>query len=244
MVDGLHPGSLDEGAVPQEDGLGETGGAGGIVDGGLILVVNEDLGGHAGAVGRGPVVVLGEGGAAVPHEEEEPLPAQVVGDVLHPADELGSEEEHVGVGQLHAVVDLLRRVAEVQGNGHRPRLQNAEVDGQPLQAVHQQDGHLLALPDAPAPEQIGHPVGLLVKDRPGDLPAVGGGGGGLDEGVLLPGHPLLLMDLGVDLHQGDLVPVELAVALQQVGNGHVGTFLSTAAGPPVVFPFNPLKYHS
>ena len=157
---------------------------------------------------------MAEGGAGVPHEEQQHLGGDLGDDVLHPADELRPEEQHVHVRLLQAVVDLVGGVAEVQGDGHRPGLQDAEVDGQPLQAVHQQDGHLLALLNAPAQEQVGHPVGLLVKDRPGDLPPVGGGGGGLDEGVLLPGHPPGLLYLGVDLHQGDLVAIELAVALQ------------------------------
>ena len=74
--------------------------------------------------------------------------------------------------------------------------------------------------DAPADQQVRHPVGFLVKDGPGDLPAVGGGGGGLDQFVFLPGDPLLLPDLRVDLHQGGLIAVELAVALQQIGDGH------------------------
>lgn len=53
VVDGLHPGGLGQGVVLEQDGLGEAGGAGGVVDGGLILVVDEHLWGHAGAVGGG-----------------------------------------------------------------------------------------------------------------------------------------------------------------------------------------------
>ena len=45
-------------------------------------------------------------------------------------------------------------------------------------------------------------------------------------GVFLPGHSLPLMDFGLDLHQGGLVAVELAVALQQIrGGGPWGCFL-------------------
>ena len=164
VVDGLHPGGLGQGVVLEQDGLGEAGGAGGVVDGGLILVVDEHLWGHAGAVGGGPVIVLGEGRAGVPHEEEEHLLGDLGHDGLHTADELRAEEQHVHVGQLEAVVDLVGGIAEVQRHRDGPRLQDAEVDGQPLQAVHQQDGHLLPLPDAPAQEHIGHPVGLLIKD--------------------------------------------------------------------------------
>ena len=121
VVDGLHPGGLEQGLVLEQNGLGEAGGAGGVVDGGLVLVVDEHLGGHAGAVGGGPVVVLGKGGAGLPHEEEQQLPGQVGRDVLHPADELRAEEQHIHVGQLQAVVDLLGGVAEVQRARRRPR---------------------------------------------------------------------------------------------------------------------------
>ena len=232
VVDGLHPGGLEQALVPQQNGLGEAGGAGGVVDGRVVLVVHQHLGGGGGAVGGGPVVVLGEGGAGVPHEEQQHLAGDLGDDVLHPADELGTEEQHVHVRLFQAVVDLLGGISEVQGDGHRPRLQNSKVDGQPLQAVHQQNGHLLALLNPPAQQQVGHPVGLLVKDGPGDLPAVGGGGGGLNEGVLLPGDPLGLLHLGVDLHQGDLIPVELAVALQQIGDRHLMSVLSQGGRAP------------
>ena len=68
VVDGLHAGGLEQGPVLEQNGLGEAGGAGGVVDGGLVLVVNENLRGHAGAVGGGPVIVLGKGGAGLAHE--------------------------------------------------------------------------------------------------------------------------------------------------------------------------------
>ena len=66
VVDGLHPGRLHQGGVFEEDGLGEAGGAGGVVNRGLVLVVHQHLGGAAGAVGGGAEVVLGEGGAVAP----------------------------------------------------------------------------------------------------------------------------------------------------------------------------------
>ena len=41
VVDGLHPGGLEQGLVLEEDGLGEAGGAGGVVDGRVILILDE-----------------------------------------------------------------------------------------------------------------------------------------------------------------------------------------------------------
>ena len=43
VVDGLHPGGLEQGLVLEEDGLGEAGGAGGVVDGRVILILDEHL---------------------------------------------------------------------------------------------------------------------------------------------------------------------------------------------------------
>ena len=221
VVDGLHPSGLEQGLVLEEDGLGEAGGAGGVVDGRVILILDEHLRGLTGAVGGGGVVVLGKGGAVLSHKEEQAAPGQGGRHVLHPADELRAEEEHIHVGQLDAVLDLLGSVAEVQRDGDGSGLQNAEIDGQPLQAVHQQDSHLVPLLHPAGEEHVGHPVGLLVEDAPGDLPAVGDGGCGLDELIFLPRDPVLFLDLRVDLHQGGLAAVELVIALQQVGNGHL-----------------------
>ena len=120
VVDGLHPGRLHQGCVPEQDGLGEAGGARGVVDGRLVLVVHQHLGGAAGAVGGGPQVVLGKGGTVLPHEEQQHLLCDLGHNGLHPGGELGAEKEHVGVGQLQAVVNLVGGVAEVQGDRHRP----------------------------------------------------------------------------------------------------------------------------
>ena len=73
VVDGLHAGGLEQGRVLEQNGLGEAGGTGGVVDGGLVLVVHQHLGGGGGAVGGGPVIVLGKGGAGVPHEKQQQL---------------------------------------------------------------------------------------------------------------------------------------------------------------------------
>ncbi len=117
----------------------------------------------------------------------------MVHDRLHPAHELRSEDQGPRVGQLEAVLDLLRRVAEVQRDGDGPGLEDAEVDGQPLQAVHQEDGHLVALADAAAEQQVGEPVGGLVELAPRHLPAGEVEGIGLHELVLAPGDLALLV---------------------------------------------------
>ena len=122
MVDRLHAGGVEEGGVAQQNGLGEAGGARGVVDCPFVLVIHQHLGGGGGAVGGGPVVVLGKGGTGLPHKEEQHLGGDLGDDVLHPADKLRAEEEHVHVRLFQAVVDLLGGVAEVQRDSHRPRL--------------------------------------------------------------------------------------------------------------------------
>ena len=95
---GFHAGGLQKGGVIQQNGLGEAGGAGGIIDGGVVGVLNEYLGGGGGAVGHQLIVAFREGGLVVAHEEQVHFPADLGEDVLHPADEFRAEEQHVGVG--------------------------------------------------------------------------------------------------------------------------------------------------
>ena len=58
------------------------------------------------------------------------------------------------------ITDFLEGVPEVQGHRDAPRLQDAEVHRQPLQAVHHQDAHLAPPLHAPAEEQVGEAVGV------------------------------------------------------------------------------------
>ena len=157
-------------------------------------------------------------------------------DGLHPADELGTEDQGVGLGQLEAVLDLVGRVAVVHGNGDGARLEDAEVDGQPLDAVHQQDGDLVALADAAREEQVGEPVGRLVELPPGDLPAGGLHGFGLHELVLAPGDLARLAQFGIELHETDLVPVQRSVTRDEIGDQH--------GGPPSRVRFRGVDYSS
>ena len=92
----------------------------------------------------------------------------------------------------------------IAGNTDGARLQNTKIDGQSLQAVHHQDADLLNLADSETQQQVGHAVGVFVENRPGDFAAMGYGGGGLNQLILLPGHALGLPKLGVDCDKGNL----------------------------------------
>ena len=131
----LHLRRLGEAAVFVEDGLGEAGGAGGKIDGPVVIVGDEDLGGRGGAVRHQLPVALGKGGAVVPHVNQQAAVAELVRNGLDAADKLRAEQQHLHLRQVRAVLDLLRRVAEVEGHSNGPGFQNTEIDGQPFQAV-------------------------------------------------------------------------------------------------------------
>ena len=121
---------------------------------------------------------------------------------------------------MHAVVDFIRCIAEIERHGQRACLEDTKVYGQPFQTVHQQDGHLFALAKPPAEQQIGKAVGVLVKLPPGNLPPVAGRVGRLDQFIFLPGDAALLRVLGIDLYQRCILAKLAGIAAQQIGNGH------------------------
>ena len=201
----LHLGRLREAVVLEDDGLREAGRARGEVDGRVIVEADLDARGARRAVGDEGVVGLGEGRAVAAHVEAHPDLRHPLGDVLHAAGELGPEDEDGGVGEVEAVADLIGRVAVVEGDGHRAGAEDAEVDGEPLQAVHEEDGDLVALPHVPREEEVGEAVRLLVELRPRHLAAEGLDGARLDERILLPRRVAGFEFLRVDFDQGDLV---------------------------------------
>ena len=141
-------------------------------------------------------------------------------DALDTANELRAEDQHLDLCQVGAVLDLISGVTEVEGNGDGTGLQDTEVDGEPLQTVIHEDGNLVALLHATGDEHVGKAVGLLVEDVPGDLTAVGLVAGGLDQIIFLPGHPAVLRDLRVELHQSNFVAIELYITFQKINDRH------------------------
>ena len=226
MVLLLHLRSLGQTPVLMEDGLGEAGGAGGEIDRAIVVVGDEDLGRRRGAIGRQLAITLGKGGAVVPYVDEQTALAELGLDALNTANELRAKDQNLNLGQVGAVLDLIGGIAEVEGDRQSARLQNAEVDGEPLQAVIHQNGNLVTLLHAPGNEHVGKTVGLLIEHIPGNLPSVGLVSGRLDQIILLPGHPAGLLDLRVQLNQSHFIAIELDVAFQKIDNRHVGTVLS------------------
>ena len=224
----LGAGGGHEGAVIVEDGLGEARGTRGEVDSGVVLVADLHGGGDGGAVVHHLIVQGSVGGALVllAHEEEIGDARQLGKDGIHTLHELGAEDQHPRVGQIEAVLDLVGGVAVVHGHHDGTCLQHAEVDGKPLQAVHEQDSHLVPPLDTAGEQEVGEAVGADVEIPPGHLAAVSLTLGGLDQIIFPPGGALLGLIGGVDLHQSDLVGVESCVFFQVFGNGHGGPSFS------------------
>ena len=217
----LHLRRLREAAVMMQDGLGKARRAAREVDGGVLVFRKRDHGVRTRAVGGELAVVLREGRAVLAHVEQQAMRLDGRDDLLDAPGELRAEDEDVDVGLVHAVLDFGRGVAEVERHDRGAAFEDAEVDGQPLEAVHEQDGDLVALLDATRDEQVGKAVALLVEDAPSDLAPVGLGLGALDEVVVAPGDVLGLADLRVDFDEGYLVAVCSCIAAQKIDNRHV-----------------------
>ena len=186
----------------------------------MILLVQGDGRMGGGAEAGEPDAVLGVAGAILADVEAHADTGDLILNGIHTADEFGAEDQHLHIRQLQAILDLVGGVTEIHGHGDAAGLEDAEIDGQPLQAVHQQDGDLGALLQTAAQQKVCKPVCPAVKILPAQLPAVGGIGGALDQVEVPPGHGLVPLLGGVDLHQGALAAVESGVSFQKVSNNH------------------------
>ena len=211
---------MHEAVVLQDDGLREARGAGTEVDGGLVVVVQRNGRRTRRAVPDHAAEALREGRAVVPDIEAQAHARHAVRNRLDAARELGPEHERVGVGEFEAVLDFVRRIAEIQGNRETARLQDAEVDRQPLQAVHQQNSDLVALLETAAEQEVGEPVRLHVELAPRDFTAEGIQRARFDEGVLAPGRLAVLKLLRIDFDQGDVVRPLLGVPFKDFRDLH------------------------
>ena len=208
-----------------QDSLGETRGAGTEVNGSIIGIGKRDHRIGAMAIARKLAIVLGEGGTVVTHVEEQAMMRKRGGDSLDATDELGPEEKNVDIGQIYAVLDFIRGVTVVKRDGHGAGFKDAEINGQPFQAVHKKDTNLLALLDVTAKKQVCHAVRLLVECSPGNLPAESLRLGFLHQVVITPGNVTHLLNLGIHLNQCDVVAVIAGVVTQVIDDRHLFSFL-------------------
>jgi hypothetical protein len=97
---------------------------------------------------------------------------------------------------------MMVRATKREIGRHRPgsRAQDAEIDGQPFDAVHHEVDDAIPLFDSEAQQGAGRSVGLAVESAPGDL-----------------GAPIFLR---FPLDQGDLIGVHSPVAGEDLGDQH------------------------
>ena len=100
VMDRLHAGGLHQRRVVQQNGFREARRAGGIVDGGVVRIFdqNDRRGGRA--VGHRFRIAFRIGRTVVADEEQDHLGLDLREDILHAADEFGAEEQHVRIRQL------------------------------------------------------------------------------------------------------------------------------------------------
>ena len=210
-----------KGPVIMEDGLGESGGAGGEVNSRQVLLLQADGRRLQRAVAHQLLIAFREGGNLFAYIEADTDLVQGGENGLQPVHKLRTEHKGFHIRQTQAILDLLGRITEVERYCQTSRLENAEIDGQPFQTVHQQNSYLGTFFQPPAQQQIGETVGFFIKLAPGHFPAIGGvGTGALNETELPPGHRLVPLVRGVDFHQSRFIPIQPGIALQKVCNDH------------------------
>ena len=146
---------------------------------------------------------------------------ELIRDGLDTADESGAEQHDIYFSKLRAVQYLIRRIAEIEGNGDSAGLEHSKIYRQPFEAVVHQDGDLVSAADSARDEQIGEPVRFLVKYLPRDLTAVRIVRLRLNEVKFLPCHPAAVLLVRIQLHEGNLVRIKLRVALQKFCDWHI-----------------------
>ncbi len=132
-----------QGAVRMKNRLGKTGGAGGKIYGGVILVGKLNFRSHRGTARRERVITFGKHGAVLPQKQPyfyvwNPLP-----DRLNSPRKLRTKNQYIAFGQVEAVFYFLFRIAVVERHGDGAGFQDAEINRQPLQTVHEQNSDLV-----------------------------------------------------------------------------------------------------
>ena len=227
VVIGFGVAGADKGAVRVQDSLGEASSAGGEIDGGVVVFRKDDRGRGGGAVVHQLAVGFGKSRNVRAHEEHGAHAAKAAFGIeqgLDTAGELRAEDEHVHVGKVNAVGDFFGGVAEVQRHGKATGLEDAEVDGEPFEAVHQKDAHLGAALDAARKQEVGKAVGLGVELGPGHLAAIREVGAGvLDKAEVTPGDGIVAFLGGIDLHEGHFFAGQTGVFFKEVSDDHDGS---------------------
>ena len=208
----LHAGCMHQRFMVVQNGLRESRRAGGEINRRIVLIGNVDERRLTRTVCRQMGVILRPARtSALAKIEHQAIASQLIGNRLQSADKMIAKHNCVDLCQLRTILDFIGIITEIERHRQRTGLENAKINRQPFQTVHQQNGNFIALFDAAAQQQIGKAVCLLVKHMPRNLSAVIRSRCRLHQIKFLPCYPSNLFDFRIQLNQCDIVAVQLAV---------------------------------
>ena len=216
----FHRAGVHQTLVRMDDRLRETSRAGGEIDRRQFVVGQRDLRRAARTVGDQIVVGFGKRRAVFADIQQGLHFRQPVADRLDAAGEFRAEQERVHVGQVEAVADLFRGVTEIERDRHRAAFQNAEINRQPFQTVHQQDADPLSFGDPAGEQEIGQTVCFGVEFAPGHFRTEGIVPARFDQRVFPPRRVTFFQFLRIDLDQCNIIAVKFGILFQNGGNRH------------------------
>ena len=227
---------MHQALVIVQDRLREARRAGGEIDRSIVRIGQDDRRRIARTVCGQRVIAFRKAGTALSDIEQHPVIAERIDDLLDSADEFRPEHQNRDIRQPDTVFDLVCGIAEIQRNRQRTDLQDAEIDRQPLDAVHQKNADLVALLHAARYQEMRESVCFFVKDLPGDLAAVVIWAARLDQFIFLPCDAARLDHGGVQLDQRGIVAVERCILFQYISDRHLRFVLSQydCRGNPVI----------
>ena len=221
MVMLLGHAGADKRLVPVQDRLWKAGRAGGEIDRCVVVFIQRNRRDARRAEAHESAAVLGIVRHVPSHKQPEPHARQTLLNRIKTRNKFRPENQNLHVRQLQTVGNFIGRIPEVERNGDAPGLENAEINRQPFQTVHQQNADLRAAPDIPTQKKVGEPVCPAVKIPPGQLPPVRRVGLCLcDQTCLAPGDGAVAFFRRVDLDQRNIRPVKSCIPFQKIRNDH------------------------
>ncbi len=217
-------GRMHEPAVLVKYSLGESCRSRGKIDGGVIVIGQNDIRRHAWVICHFNDEILCEGWRRSPYVEQKSALGQCVDDLLDATDELRSEDEDAHVGLIHAVLDLVGCISEIKRNSNCSSLQYAEINRKPVKAVHQKNAHLFTLCYTSGNEAVGNSVGLLIENSPGNFLAVRALLVGFHKVVFFPCCKFGNTDSRIQRYQGHFIRPFSGISLKILSNRHVCSF--------------------
>ena len=209
-----------KGAVGVQNRFWKARRSAGKINGRVVVVLQFDFRRLAGVVGHKLAVAFGKSRAVFADVNQKAVLVKLFLYLLNAADELRPKKQNVNFGQVGAIQNFVGGIPKIHRNYNRARLQHAKVNRKPFQAVHHQNGNLVAALYSPRQKHVGHAVGLFVKDAPSDFAAVKGLVGRLNQVVVFPSYFSRFFLFRIDFHQSDFVAVKLAVLFQKFCDCH------------------------